>query len=105
MTGLAIALVLGAALIHAGWNYLLKKSGGGIGFVWAFAALSALFYAPLAAAVVCLQHFHFSATALAFILASAVLHTAFYLLLHPGFRYGGLSGGYPLSPANRPLLT
>jgi hypothetical protein len=40
MTGLAIVLVLGAALIHASWNYLLKKSGGGIGFVWAFAALS-----------------------------------------------------------------
>src|SRR6266700_2941206 len=42
MTGLAISLVLGAALIHASWNYLLKKSGGGIGFVWAFAALSLL---------------------------------------------------------------
>src|SRR6267378_1300803 len=79
MTGLAIALVLGAALIHAGWNYLLKKSGGGIGFVWAFAALSALFYAPLAAAIVYLRHFHFSETALAFIVASAVLHTAYYL--------------------------
>ena len=38
MTGLAISLVLGAALIHASWNYLLKKSGGGIGFVWALAA-------------------------------------------------------------------
>ena len=48
MTGLAIALVLGAALIHASWNYLLKKSGGGIGFVWAFAALSSLLYAPVA---------------------------------------------------------
>src|SRR5439155_761775 len=48
MTGLAIALVLGAALIHASWNYLLKKSGGGIGFVWAFAALSSLLYAALA---------------------------------------------------------
>src|SRR5260370_39746117 len=106
MTGLAIAVVLGAALIHAGWNYLLKKSGGGIGFVWAFAALSALFYAPLAAAVVCLQHFHFSATALAFILASAVLHTAYYLLLDRGYRYGDLSVVYPLVRASRaPLAT
>src|SRR5260221_14636142 len=105
MTGLASALVLGAALIHAGWNYLLKKSGGGIGFVWAFAALSALFYAPLAAAVVYLQHFPFSATALAFILASAVLHTAYYLLLDRGYRYGDLSVVYPLPPATGPLLT
>ena len=104
MTGLAIALVLGAALIHAGWNYLLKKSGGGIGFVWAFAALSALFYAPLAAAVVYLQHFHFSATALAFILASAVLHTAYYLLLDRGYRYGDLSVVYPIARGSAPLL-
>ncbi len=28
---LAIGLVLSSALIHAGWNYLLKKSGGGSG--------------------------------------------------------------------------
>src|SRR6266853_1017825 len=105
MTGLAIALVLGAALIHAGWNYLLKKSGGGIGFVWAFAALSALFYAPLAAAVVYFQHFHFSATALAFIFASAVLHTVYYLLLDRGYRYGDLSVVYPLARATGPLLT
>src|SRR5260370_6805922 len=105
MTGLAIAVVLGAALIHAGWNYLLKKSGGGIGFVWAFAALSALFYAPLAAAVVYLQHFHFSATALAFIFASALLHTAYYLLLYRCYRYGVLSVVYPLPRAPVPSFT
>src|SRR5229473_666776 len=105
MTGLAIALVLGAALIHASWNYLLKKSGGGIGFVWGFAALSAVFYAPLAAVVVYLQHFHFSATVLAFIVASAVLHTAYYLLLDRGYRYGDLSVVYPLARATGPLLT
>ena len=57
MTGLAIALVLGAALIHASWNYILKKSGGGVGFVWAFAALSSLLYAPLAIGVVVIQDF------------------------------------------------
>src|SRR6266566_3508061 len=71
MTGLAIALVLGAALIHASWNYLLKKSGGGIGFVWTFAALSSLLYAPLALGVVIVQHFELTAEALAFIFASA----------------------------------
>src|SRR5258706_8167791 len=105
MTALAIALVLGAALIHASWNYLLKKSGGGICFVWAFAALSALFYAPLAAAVVYLQPFHFSATALAYLFASAVLHTAYYLLLDRGYRYGDLSVVYPLARATGPFLT
>src|SRR5881409_3149247 len=91
MTGLAIALVLGAALIHASWNYLLKKSGGGIGFVWAFAALSSLLYAPLAVGVVIVQHFEFTIEALAYLFASAVLHTAYYLLLDRGYRHGDLS--------------
>ena len=105
MTGLAIALVLGAALIHASWNYLLKKSGGGIGFVWAFAALSSLLYAPLAAVVVIIQHFEFTTEALAFLFASAVLHTAYYLLLDRGYRHGDLSIVYPLARATGPLLT
>ena len=105
MTGLAIALVLGAALIHASWNYLLKKSGGGIGFVWAFAALSSLLYAPLAAGVVIVQHFEFTIAALAYLFASAVLHTAYYLLLDRGYRHGDLSVVYPLARATGPLLT
>ncbi|HUL91461.1 MAG TPA: EamA family transporter [Burkholderiales bacterium] len=105
MTGLAITLVLAAALIHASWNYLLKKSGGGIGFVWAFAVLSSLLYAPLAVGVVVFQHFQFSAEALAYLFASAVLHTAYYLLLDRGYRHGDLSVVYPLARATGPFLT
>jgi drug/metabolite transporter (DMT)-like permease len=105
MTGLAIVLVLAAALIHASWNYLLKTSGGGVGFVWAFALLSSLIYAPLAVAVVVFQHFQFGPEALAYLLASAVLHTVYYLLLDRGYRYGDLSVVYPLARATGPCLT
>jgi len=105
MTGLAISLVLAAASIHASWNYVLKKSGGGVGFVWAFALLSSLLYAPLAFGVVVLQHFQFSTEALAYLLASAVLHTGYYLLLDRGYRYGDLSVVYPLARATGPFLT
>lgn len=105
MTGLAIALVLAAALIHASWNYLLKKSGGGVGFVWAFAVLSSLIYAPLAVGAVLVQHFEVGAQALAFIFASAVLHTGYFLLLDRGYRYGDLSVVYPLARATGPFLT
>src|SRR3989441_937945 len=104
MTGLAIALVLGAALIHASWNYLLKKSGGGIVFVWTFAALPSLLYAPLAIGVVIVQRFEFTIEALAFLSASAVLHTAYYLLLDRGYRHGDLSVVYPLARATGPFL-
>src|SRR3954468_14247396 len=105
MTGLAIALVLGAALIHASWNYILKKSGGGVGFVWAFAALSALFYAPVAVGICLYLKFEFTPLAIGCIAASAVLHTAYYLLLDRGYRHGDLSVIYPLARATGPLLT
>ncbi len=105
MTGLAIALVLGAAAIHASWNYILKKSGGGVGFVWTFAALSSLFYAPVAVGIVAWTKFELTPLALACIAASAVLHTAYYLLLDRGYRHGDLSVIYPLARATGPLLT
>jgi drug/metabolite transporter (DMT)-like permease len=105
MTGLAITLVLGAALIHASWNYILKKSGGGVGFVWAFAALSSLFYAPLAIGICLYTGFVFTPLALACLAASALLHTAYYLLLDRGYRHGDLSVIYPLARATGPLLT
>ena len=49
MTAFALSLVLSAAFIHATWNYLAKRAGqGGAAFVWLFAALSSIFYAPVA---------------------------------------------------------
>ena len=48
MTAFALGLVLAAAFIHATWNFLAKRAGGGAAFVWLFAALSTAFYAPLA---------------------------------------------------------
>ena len=48
MTGLALGLVLASAFIHASWNYLLEKSGGGAGLITAACAVSLVCYAPLA---------------------------------------------------------
>lgn len=105
MTAAALALVLVAAFTHAGWNYLLKRSGGGTGFVWLFAAIATLLYAPVALGVFLwlrptLGWLHFAAAA-----ASALLHTAYYLLLDRGYRHGDLSLVYPIARATGPLLT
>lgn len=106
MSALALALVLAAALIHASWNYLLKRSGGGTPFVWWFATLSALFYAPVAFGVVWLTRPEIGWTQIALMLASAALHTAYYLLLDRGYRAGGdLSLVYPLARGTGPLIT
>ena len=106
MTGSALALILAAAFIHASWNYLLKRSGGGNAFVWLFAALSAVLYAPLAFAVVWWTRPPLGWTALTLMLASAILHTAYYMLLDRGYRSGGdLSLVYPLARSSGPLIT
>jgi len=106
VTGLALILILVAAFIHASWNYLLKRSGGGIAFVWLFASLSALFYAPLAIAVVWWTQPPLGWLSYSLMLASAVIHTAYYLLLDRGYRSGGdLSLVYPLARGSGPLIT
>ncbi len=105
MSGLALTLMLAAALVHASWNYLLKKSGGGIGFVWLFGALSTALYFPLAIAIVFYQSVTISSTGLSLIVASGVIHTAYYLLLDRAYRSGDLSVVYPIARATGPLIT
>ena len=105
MTPLALTLVLAAAFVHASWNYLLKRSGGGTVFIWLFASLSALFYAPLAAFILWWQRPEFEAAHFALMFASAALHTAYYLLLDRGYRGGDLSVVYPLARGTGPLVT
>ena len=105
MSALALALVLAAECIHATWNYLLKRSGGGTLFVWWFAIVSAAIYAPLAFAVVwwtrpILGWMHFG-----LMFASAVVHTAYYMLLDRGYRSGDLSLVYPIARGSGPLIT
>ena len=105
MTAFALALILAAAFVHASWNYFLKRSGGGTVFVWLFATLSALIYAPLAAFVIWWQRPEFGWVHFGLMFASAALHTAYYLLLDRGYRSGDLSVVYPLARGTGPLIT
>jgi len=105
MTVLALGLILAAATVHASWNYFLKRSGGGTVFVWLFATLSALIYAPLAFGILWWQKPVFGWPQYGLIFASAVLHTAYYMLLDRGYRSGDLSIVYPIARGSGPLIT
>lgn len=105
MSALALALVLAAAVIHATWNYLLKRSGGGTAFVWLFALLSALIYAPVAAVVVWWTRPPLTSMSFVLMAASALIHTAYFMLLDRGYRTGDLSLVYPLARGSAPLVT
>lgn len=105
MTPLALTLVLIAAFAHAGWNLLLKRTGGGIGFVWLFTLLATCIYAPIALALLWNVRFTLGWLALGFIILSALIHTGYFLMLDRGYRFGELSVVYPLARATGPLLT
>ena len=105
MTGLALALVLAAAFIHAAWNLLAKRASGDATFTWLFAVWSAVLYAPVAAGVIFRRQAHLGLTEIGFMAGSAILHTAYFLLLNQGYRFGDLSLVYPLARGTGPLLS
>ena len=103
-TGISLAVtfaVLGAGMLHAGWNALLKSAPGGdplldtAGIVAAssFWSLLALPFVPVP-----------DAAAWPFIAASATIHFAYYLTLTGAYRTGDLSFAYPLMRGTAPLL-
>jgi drug/metabolite transporter (DMT)-like permease len=105
MSAAALALVLAAAFAHALWNFILKRTGGGIGFIWLFALLATLIYAPLAIGFLCHEWGDLGWLAFGFIVLSALIHTAYFLMLDRGYRHGDLSVVYPVARASGPLLT
>jgi drug/metabolite transporter (DMT)-like permease len=107
VTGLALGLVLFSAFVHASWNFLLKKSGGGAGIITASSALSLVFYAPIVLAALWIEGgYPFRPVHLALMAGSGLIHTAYFLLLDRAYRSGGdLSVVYPLARATGPLLT
>src|SRR2546421_11413165 len=95
MSGVAFALVLTAALGHATWNLLAKRSGGGIEFIWLFgAASSVLLLVPALVALLVSDPVLGTAQWL-FIFGSGVLHIAYFVLLQTGYRVGAMSIVYP----------
>ena len=106
MTGLALGLVILAAFIHASWNFLLKKSGGGTGLITASTLLSLLVYLPVMAGAIYVQGYHFQPIHLALMFGSGMIHTVYFIALDRAYRSGGdLSIVYPLARATGPLLT
>jgi drug/metabolite transporter (DMT)-like permease len=106
VTALALGLVLFSAFVHASWNFLLKKSGGGAGLITAASAASLVVYAPLVAILVWFRGYAFQPMHLVLMLGSGTIHTAYFLLLDRAYRSGGdLSIVYPLARATGPLIS
>lgn len=105
MSPLALALVLAAAFIHASWNLITKRVGGGPPFLWLAAVCTVVMYAPLAVGVVLLTGPRLDGAAAVFFAGSALLHTTYFLVLQRGYSVGDLSLVYPLARGTGPLLS
>jgi drug/metabolite transporter (DMT)-like permease len=99
MSASVIVIVLCAALLHATWNFLVKRSAdtyqgmssvvlGHIPF-----GLVALFFVPAV-----------SSSALMYIASGAVLHTGYQLFLLNSYRFGDLSQVYPMARGGAPFI-
>jgi phosphonate utilization associated putative membrane protein len=94
-----VAAVLLGALLHAGWNAMVKSSSDKlldtavIHLMGSFVALPLLLLAGLPARA-----------SWPFIAASTVIHTGYYMALAGAYRHGELGLTYPLMRGTAPLL-
>lgn len=105
MPSLAIALVLTAAVLHAGWNVLLKTSGDTLWTAVRLQVIGTAILLPVGiAAWVNIGRPAVPAEALWLAVGSGVLEAIYFVCLSAAYRRGALSLVYPLARGSAPLL-
>lgn len=105
MPTLAIALVLVAAVLHAGWNVLLKTSGDTLSTAVRLQAIGTAILLPIGIAAWFLNgRPAVPADALWLALASGVVEAIYFVCLSAAYSRGALSLVYPLARGSAPLL-
>jgi drug/metabolite transporter (DMT)-like permease len=100
----AVALVLLAALLHAGWNIVAKRSGGGRHFVLMGALMIVVLWSPLGLALAWSAVPLWGAQEWAVLLASGLAHLVYFNVLLAGYRAADLTVVYPVARGTGPLL-
>jgi drug/metabolite transporter (DMT)-like permease len=102
MSGIALAIVLVAAFLHACWNFLAKKSHNKIVFIWWFLLIATIVYSPM------FLYLYSSAAISLFgwgcIIATGVIHALYFWFVGGAYERGDLSLVYPLSRGSGPLF-
>src|SRR5579862_6107523 len=95
----AFGLALAAAVLHAGWNVLLRGARDVQAATAATLGLGLVLFAPVAVAT-----WHVHAAAWPYIAASSALETAYFFLLVGAYRLRELSVVYPVARGSAPVL-
>lgn len=104
MSGFALTLVLTGAVLHAIWNIVAKKAGGGASFVFLYGVVGIVGAAPLVAWVWARQPQHFDATMWIAAIASALIHVFYALVLQKAYRAADFAVVYPVARGSGPML-
>jgi drug/metabolite transporter (DMT)-like permease len=99
VSGGALALALGAAFLHAGWNVALAGARDTVAATGGLLVWGVLLLAPFA-----LLFGEVSGSAAPYIAASAVLELAYFVLLAQAYRGGSVSVVYPVARGVAPAL-
>jgi drug/metabolite transporter (DMT)-like permease len=95
VTAEALALVIGAALLHTAWNALAKRARTPVVFLWWSVTIASLAFLPLGAWLVWRQGL--PSAALPFVAATTALHAVYFYTLGRAYRHGDFSRVYPMS--------
>ena len=98
-------MVVLAGFIHACWNIAAKKAGGDVRFVGFTSVVLMLFWAPVGLWVGWRQVPLWGGLEWALVLASALLHVGYFIVLLRGYRQADLTVVYPLARGSGPLLS
>jgi len=95
MSAAALLLVIGAGLMHAGWNALAKRGGDPLAFLWWAGALGTILYLP--GGLYLLWERGLRPSAVPFVIATVLLHAVYFFSLGRAYRAGDLSTVYPIA--------
>ncbi|MFX1682734.1 EamA family transporter [Mitsuaria sp. CC2] len=105
MPASALALVIAAALIHALWNFAAKKAQGNHHFSCMTALGISLLWLPAALVAGFDELPDWGWQAWAAVIASAIVHLAYFNALLAGYRAADMTVVYPVARGSGPLLS
>src|SRR4051812_35203026 len=105
MSAYALILVLIASITHAAWNYLAKKTNGGITFIWLIYTFSTIIFFPVVIFFFFRETYHLTTALISICAVSGGLRLVYFIALQTGYRKGDLSVVYPLARGSAPLLS
>lgn len=99
MTATVFLLVLLAALCHAGWNFAARRASGNFGILWLGVCIASCCMTPIALFVARDTGWETipSPAAWACVVATGVIHAAYFVLLARAYEEGDISVVYPVA--------